>query len=115
MNRVSELEKALRDHQIINIEVQLEYFMDEKSNDSNYIKLKFLRNEGSTFSLVLLQPMKLDLFDDELTSHYITHVKCLFDGNSYSFSFDPKDERSDIIEDSDNYVFICREYKIIEE
>ena len=112
MRRIPELEKTIRDAQIIGIQINMEYSSKE-SQQEKQISLHFARTDSSEFKVILTNPSSIDYIED-FSSQWIGTIKCFDVGNKVQISLDPYDENIDQIADNDNFKISCDQYEIIE-
>ena len=111
LTRIFEVESVIRDSIFHKIEFQFEYYSSEKQIE-NAIKFSFIKFDKELIELVLVKPSKVDLFDDNLGSQCISHIKAFRNASGFEISFDPYDERIEEIQERDNYVFQSKSYEI---
>ncbi|MFI2741747.1 hypothetical protein ACG2LH_03325 [Zhouia sp. PK063] len=110
MERIFDLEREIRDSLLINISIKLDFF----SIVEKCILLTFRRSDESLFKVSFLNPIQFDYFEDDFSSCYIGHLKCLQTEDNIQISLDPFDERINEITEEDNFKIICENYIISE-
>ena len=110
LKRISEIESTLRDSRRDKIEIQFPQFTNDNLIKGE-LKLTFTKFGKELIELILVEPEKIDLYDD-IEEDYISHVKAFETKDGMEISLDPYDESIEAIEDRDNYVFRFKGYKI---
>ncbi|EHQ08063.1 hypothetical protein [Leptonema illini] len=95
MNRITELERFLRDRTLTGIRINL---------SRRVVDLDLTERDGEMTSVTLTGVTGIDWSDDSLNEFCISHVKCLSDSERTILVLDPYDERVEDVLPQDNMV-----------
>lgn len=95
MNRITELERFLRDRTLTGIRIDLL---------RGLVDLDLTERDGEMTSVTLTGVTGIDWSDDSLNQFCISHVKCLSDSERTILVLDPYDERVEDVLPQDNMV-----------
>lgn len=110
MKREVELEVALRDSILVYLSIEYEYYSKALKQEKSAI-LRFIRFDRELIELKLYGISESDIYDD-FSGLCISHVKVLKQNDDLYISLDPYNERVDVIESKDNFVFKVKSYKL---
>ena len=95
MNRITEIERLLRDRTLTGIRIDLL---------RGLVDLDLAERDGEVTSITLTGVTGIDWSDDSLNEFCISHVKCLSDSERTILVLDPYDERVEDVLPQDNMI-----------
>jgi hypothetical protein len=110
MNRIPEIEVALRDTKIVSICLEYEFYSKSVKRNNSAVIL-FERFKKELLELKLIDLVLINMYED-FGSLYVSHIKAIDFGTNIAICLDPYNERINEIEERDNLVFSACKFEL---